>query len=163
MGYINYGGKGSIMKVSFPSAQQSGFTSTPMHRCEGFTIIEVIIAMVLLATGLLALLSVTMGGMAQRQVTREYDIARNAASAKIEEIRGLDFSDVVDYHNANFAVDGLMTPTGWANPGLVTVNSSVSDLYDVTVTIRWRINGNASALVYNEYITRTLMTRRSKY
>jgi len=141
----------------------SGFTPTPMHRCEGFTMIEVVIAMILLATGLLALLSVTMGGMAQREVSREYDVARNAASAKLDEIRARDFSSVAAYNNTFFEVDGLMTPTGWANPGNVTIDNSVSDLYDVTVTIRWRIKGNASALVFNEYITRSLMTRRTKY
>ena len=147
-------------------AQKDGFTPTPMHRCEGFTLIEVIIAMVLLTVGLMTLLSVTMGGMLQRQVTREYDLAREAAFAKIEEIRAQDFPDVVTYNNSprnSFSVVGLIAPTGWANPGLVAVNTSVSDLYEITVTVRWQIKGNASALVYNEYVTRTLMTRRSKY
>jgi len=128
----------------------------------GFTLIEVIIAMVLLTVGLMTLLSVTLGGMVQRGVTREYDIARNAAFAKIEEIRAQDFPDVAAYTGTNFAVADLIAPTGWANPGLVAVVTAVADLYEVTVTIRWRIQGNTSALVYNEYITRTLMTRRSK-
>jgi len=130
---------------------------------DGFTLIEVIIAMVLLSVGLLTLLSVTMGGMVQREVTREYDIARNAASAKMDEIRAQDFSDVSDYDGDYFGVIGLTAPAGWTNPGRITVNSTVSDLYDITVTIRWRISGNTSALVFNEYVTRTLMTRRSKY
>ncbi|MEK7309195.1 MAG: prepilin-type N-terminal cleavage/methylation domain-containing protein [Planctomycetota bacterium] len=129
----------------------------------GFTLIEVIIAMILLTVGLMTLLSVTLGGMLQREVTREYDIARNAASAKIEEIRAQDFDDVAAYTGTYFAVVGLTAPTGWTNPGFISVNNTVSDLYDVTVTIRWRIQGNTSALVYNEYVTRTLMTRRSKY
>lgn len=128
----------------------------------GFTLIEVIIAMVLLTVGLMTLLSVTMGGMVQRGVTREYEIARNAAFARMEEIKAQDFPDVAASTGTYFAVAGLMTPTGWANPGRVEVNTSVSDLYEITITIRWQIQGNASALVYNEYVIRSLMTRRSK-
>jgi prepilin-type N-terminal cleavage/methylation domain-containing protein len=129
---------------------------------DGFTLIEVIIAMVLLTVGLLTLLSVTMGGMLQREVTREYDVARNAASAKMEEIRAQDFPDVAAATGTYFAVAGLIAPTGWANPGQIEVLTAVSSLYEITITIRWQIQGNASALVYNEYVTRTLMTRRSK-
>jgi len=157
-------------------AQKDGFTQhiildavtpgVPKYKlCAGFTLIEVVIAMILLTTGLLTLLSVTLGGMLQREVTREYDIARNAAFAKIEEIREQDFPDIISpsFSGTYFAVVGLTAPTGWANPGYITVNNSVLDLYEITVTIRWRIQGNTSALVYNEYVTRTLMTRRSKY
>ncbi|MBI5778260.1 MAG: prepilin-type N-terminal cleavage/methylation domain-containing protein [Planctomycetes bacterium] len=130
----------------------------------GFTLIEVVIAMILLSVGLLTLLSVTMSGMLQREVTREYDVAREAAFAKIEEIRTQDFPDLLSapYSGTYFAVAGLITPTGWANPGFISVNNTTSSLYDITVTIRWQIQGNTSALVYNEYVTRTLMTRRSK-
>ena len=138
-------------------------TTPSVTSLTGFTLIEVIIAMILLTVGLMTLLSVTLGGMVQREVTREYDIARNAAFAKIEEIRAQDFDDVAAYTGTYFAVVGLTAPTGWTNPGFISVNNTVSDLYDVTVTIRWRIQGNTSALVYNEYVTRTLMTRRSKY
>ena len=151
------------MKASFSGAQQSGFT-----------LIEVVIAMILLTAGLLTLLSVVLGGMLQRGVTREYDIARNAAFAKIEEIRAQDFSDIyTDYNMEYFEVPGLITPTGWTLPGKIVkivagveydgVDDSALDLYDITVTIRWQIQGNTSALVFNEYVTRTLMTRRSKY
>jgi len=140
---------------------------------EGFTLIEVIIAMILLSVGLLTLLSVTLGGMLQRETTREYDIARNAANAKVEEIRAQDFNDVAAYNNTYFSVAGLTAPTGWTSPGKIVkivggveyagVNTSVPDLYEVTVTIRWQIQGNTSALVYNEYATGTLLTRKSKY
>lgn len=140
------------MKASSFGAQQTGFT-----------LIEVVIAMILLTVGLLTLLSVTLSGMVQREVTREYDIARNAAFAKIEEIRAQDFVDVAAYNNTYFGVTGLTAPTGWSDSGFITVNSSVADLYDVTVTIRWQIQGNTNAAVYNEYVTMSLMTRRSKY
>jgi Tfp pilus assembly protein PilV len=141
-------------------AQKDTFASLSVN---GFTLIEVIIAMILLTVGLLTLLSVILGGTVQREVTREYDVARNAASAKIEEIRVQDFNAVAAYSGTYFAFVGLVTPTGWANPGKIEVNSSVSDLYDITITIRWQIQGNPNAAVYNEYITRSLMTRRSKY
>lgn len=138
-------------------------TTSPVTSLTGFTLIEVVIAMILLTAGLMTLLSVTLGGMLQREVTREYDIARNAAFAKVEEIRSQDFSDVSDYDGDYFGVDGLTAPTGWTNPGKIEVNDDVSDLFDITVTIRWQIQGNTSANVYNEYVTQTLITRKSKY
>ncbi|MEW6026135.1 MAG: prepilin-type N-terminal cleavage/methylation domain-containing protein [Planctomycetota bacterium] len=163
--------KGFTPHISeYPKATGIGFAclfqTKPEQKtrlCAGFTLIEVLIAMVLLTAGLLTLLSVTLGGMLQREVSREYDIARNAAYAKIEEIRAQDFSDVPDYHNVYFPVTDLTPPTGWTDPCKVEVDSSVSDLYEVTVTVRWRIQGNANPDVYNEYLTMTLLTRRSKY
>lgn len=142
-------------------AQKGTFASLSVN---GFTLIEVIIAMILLTVGLLTLFSVITSGLVQSGVTREYDVARNAANAKIEEIRGVNFSDIVSVYSAtDFAVVGLVTPTGWANPGYISVNDSAADLYDITITIRWQIQGNPNAAVYNEYITRSLMTRRYKY
>ena len=134
------------------------------RNAEGFTLIEVILAMVLLSVATLALLSVLLGGFAQRETSREYDLARNAAFAKLEEIRGCEFANVYTrYNNTYFAVTDLDPPTGWANPGKITINNAISDLYDVTVTIRWQIKGNASALVFNQHVIRSLLTRGAKY
>jgi prepilin-type N-terminal cleavage/methylation domain-containing protein len=131
---------------------------------DGFSLIEVVIAMILLTVGLMTLLSVTLGGLVQRDATREFDVARNAAFTQLEAIRVQDFVDIHnDYHNTYFNVEGLIAPTGWPQPGYISINNSVADLYDVTVTVRWQIKGNTNAAVYNEYITRSMITRRSKY
>jgi prepilin-type N-terminal cleavage/methylation domain-containing protein len=140
---------------------------------KGFTLIEVIIAMVLLTIGSLALLSVLGGGLLQRATAEEYDIARNAAAGKIEEIRGYEFLSTVATSAVSgtyFAILGLTAPatstiTTWLQPlpGRIEVNNSSADLYEVTITIRWRIKGNANPSVYNELITRSFLTRKNKY
>jgi prepilin-type N-terminal cleavage/methylation domain-containing protein len=151
----------------------------------GFTILEVMIAMVLLTVGTMALLSVLSEGIVQKEITREYDIARNAAQTELETIRGKDFTtihDIIGSSQENFAVVGLTAPTGWTQAGKVESiacsdhgtnlngagnschnNPSVCKLYDIKITIRWRIKGNASASVYNEYVTRSIISRNNRY
>ncbi|MFH1230351.1 MAG: prepilin-type N-terminal cleavage/methylation domain-containing protein [Planctomycetota bacterium] len=148
----------------------------------GFTLIEVIIAMVLLTVGTLTLLSVLSGGILQKETSREYDIARNAAAAQLEEVRGKDFTTIHSISGTYFAVTGLTAPTGWTQPGKIEEvqcsdhgtnfdgsgnschnNPSVCKLYDIKITVRWIIKGNTSASVYNEYVTRSIISRNNKY
>lgn len=153
---------GEIQRISMSYVESSIRDRLPKRG--GFTLIEVVIAMILLTIGLMTLLSVTLGGLVQREVTREFDIARNAAYTQMGDIRVQDFEDVFnDYHNTYFNVEGLIAPTGWPQPGYISINNARADLYDVTLTVRWQIKGNLNAAVYNEYITRSLITRRSKY
>ncbi|MFH0889125.1 MAG: prepilin-type N-terminal cleavage/methylation domain-containing protein [Planctomycetota bacterium] len=148
----------------------------------GFTLIEVIIAMVLLTIGTLTLLSVLSGGVLQKETSREYDIARNAAAAQLEEVRGKDFTSIHGISGTYFAVTGLTAPTGWTQAGRIEQiqcsdhgtnldgsgsschnNLSACKLYDIKITVRWRIKGNTSASVYNEYVTRTIFSRHNRY
>jgi len=155
----------------------TGF-SRHINYVPGFTLIEVMIAMALLTIGTLALLSALGGGLLQRETSREYDIARNAAAAKLEEIRGRDFTNVFAQYNLTyFDVPGLTARAGWTSPGKIVkivkvagvevenngIDNTVANLYEVTITIRWQIKGNTDSRVFNEFVIRSLMTRNSKY
>jgi prepilin-type N-terminal cleavage/methylation domain-containing protein len=130
---------------------------------QGFTILEVMIAMVLLAAAVFSLLSVSLSGTLQQGTTREYDIARNSAFAKLEEMRSFTFTNLSGfYNNTFFAVPGLTAPTGWAEPGWVGMDVT-SDLAEVAVIIRWRLGESTDASVFNEYILRGLITRRRNW
>jgi len=145
----------------------------------GFTLLETLLGMFLLTVGALWLMSIIMSGLSNRENVREYDIANNAAITKLEEIRAYDFQTVTAFDKKAFTVPGLFRPTNWppaTNPcpprtsaqpwqqdelawlvGYVTIDTSRPELYDVTITIRWRISNIADERVFNEFIARRLV------
>lgn len=110
----------------------------------GFTLLEVSIAIVILAVGIMATVMVIITSTLQREVSREMDLAKNAATAKLQEIRAYDFDSVHDYYHLGagntFTVDGLLPQkdAGGELPiGSVSVDDTNTELLDITVTIRW--------------------------
>lgn len=91
----------------------------------GITVVELVIALGVLAVALLALVSVISSAGALQQATREKSIAYNAARLKIEEMRAHAFSDIFNYYKAGtsantFSVEGL-TPVNSSTPvGTIT-------------------------------------------
>jgi type II secretory pathway pseudopilin PulG len=138
----------------------------------GFTLVELILALAMLITETVTLLSLIFGGMVQNQTNQEYVIARNAAVSKIEEIRGCDFSGAYDkYNNKTFIVSPLLDSVKWnTSPptfatGKIEINNSSPELYDITITIKWKIKDSATTDedVSNKFMTRSLLTRGTRY
>ena len=73
---------------------------------QGMTLIEVTLAITVLTAGIMALLMVLASALQQKEASREYEAATNAAVTKMEEIRGyasFDFSNLAShYANAAF-------------------------------------------------------------
>lgn len=135
---------------------QLGNNSPALQRQRGFTLLEVMIAMVVIAIALFAAISMIFHTSTAKETMREQEIAKEAASAKIEEIKAHAFDQIFStYNGASFTVTGLNAPSG-AGKGLgsVAVDSTNPNLYEVTVTIRWRgVQGSRS------YLMRNLFTR----
>jgi Tfp pilus assembly protein PilV len=115
----------------------------------GLTLIEIVLAMIILTVGILSIFSVIIPSMYLEQVSREFDIAKAAAANKLEEIRASDFDTAyTTYNNNYFQVRELSTPSGITNTGLVSISNANPDLLDITVTITWasqiRANANKS-------------------
>ncbi|MEK7448520.1 MAG: hypothetical protein AAB019_03445 [Planctomycetota bacterium] len=105
----------------------------------GLTMVEVIVAMTLLTVGVVFILSVMVSALQQREVSRERDIAKNAAVAKLEEIKAYTFSSIyTTYNQTYFNVSGLVKRTDKSDEGYSQVNNSNVNLLDVTVTIYWK-------------------------
>ena len=84
----------------------------------GIGLVEVIMAIFILAVALLALGSVSITSLASLRDTRDREQATNAASAAIEDIRSRDFRDIV---HATGDVDPSKLPPG-ANPSVATTS-----------------------------------------
>ena len=133
-----------------------GHSCPALQRQRGFTLLEVMIAMVVIAGALFAAISMIFHTSAAKETMREQEIAKEAASAKIEEIKAHAFDQIVStYNGASFTVAGLSAPTGVGKGlGSVAVDSTNANLYEVTVTIRWKgVQGTRS------YLMRNLFTR----
>jgi prepilin-type N-terminal cleavage/methylation domain-containing protein len=64
------------------------------RRSQGFSLVETIIAMVVIAIALFAILSMTVHSSTMQQSQKEFEIAKEAASRKIDELRGLPWGGI---------------------------------------------------------------------
>ena len=71
----------------------------------GFTIVEAIVAVTLLAVAIVITIPPIMNSMLSNQRSEELTVAENLAQARIEEIRSLDYADI---GNQGFAPDGIV-------------------------------------------------------
>ncbi|MFH1226503.1 MAG: hypothetical protein V1701_01200 [Planctomycetota bacterium] len=91
----------------------------------GMSLIEVTLAIAILTTGMVALLMVMTSGIQQKEVSREEEVATNAAVTKIEEIRGyasFDFTNLAS-HFANAAFNEWCVNCGTKHTTTAQVNT----------------------------------------
>ncbi|MEK6715594.1 MAG: prepilin-type N-terminal cleavage/methylation domain-containing protein [Candidatus Omnitrophota bacterium] len=102
----------------------------------GFTLIEIVIAMLVVFIAVIGLLAAYASSFELVETARNTTYALNEAQEKVEELRGHNFFDIFDdYANTNFTVDGIAA--GNSN-GLVEVGNTNPGLLLVTVTVCWR-------------------------
>jgi len=133
-------------------------------RNAGFTIVETLLGTGLIVLVLASTLDFVVRDSVQSRSTRQLVLATNAARATLEEVRSMDFQDIVntyvpagqgpdypedpDYGDSPgdpygqvgpnpFIVEGLKGPNG-APAGSVLVDATNPALLDVTVTITWQ-------------------------
>ncbi|MDP1853591.1 MAG: type II secretion system protein [Candidatus Omnitrophota bacterium] len=110
-----------------------------VRKKKAFTLIEVVIAMGIMAVAFLGLVAAYISGFDLAETAKNTTYALNAAQKKIEEIRDYNFFDISnDYDNTNFTIDGISA--GNSN-GLVEIDNTNPDLLVVTVAACWRQKG----------------------
>ena len=82
---------------------------------EGMTLIEVMIAATLLATGIVAMLGVIITSSQVKTLAQEEFMAMQAAQAKVSEIMSRSYDDVWDIYNTSTADDpaGVWAASPW--------------------------------------------------
>jgi prepilin-type N-terminal cleavage/methylation domain-containing protein len=110
-----------------------------LKSASGFTLIEIMLAILILVVVLCGLLSTYIGCLELASISKNSIFAVNAAQKKIEEIRNYSFSDIYnDYNNTTFTVDEM--PSG-NSKGVIYVDNSNPDLLKLTVSVCWRQRG----------------------
>lgn len=121
----------------------------------GLSLLELIIALSIIAIAMFGILSMILHSMQTRETMRELQIAKEAVSTKIEEIKShpmqlptaspADLNSVYNFYtnpaNATFTVSGLtdsrLTTPDKTALGTVKVDATNPYLYEVMVTVRW--------------------------
>ncbi len=106
---------------------------------KGFTLIEVLIATVVLTGAILAILASLIQCSNLQETSKNLGLTISAARAKVEEMRNVDFSDLITNYNGPFDVSGL-DAKGRVDSSYVA--GSNNNLIDIRVVICWRQGRN---------------------
>lgn len=105
---------------------------------KGFTLIEVLIATVVLTGAILAILSTLIQCSNLQETSKNLGLAINAARGEIEEMRNADFTTLIVNYNGPFEVTGL---NGKGCVDASYVAGSNNNLVGVRIAICWRQKG----------------------
>ena len=129
---------------------------------QGFTLIETMIAILILSVGLIGLFTAFSNGPAVIRRTAEISTATKIAQDAMEIVRDSSFATIVGW--GTFSNQDFTTTTGNATQGLASLNSgvvllSISDFIDsnikqVSITVQWT---GAQGQTFSRSIT-TLVT-----
>jgi prepilin-type N-terminal cleavage/methylation domain-containing protein len=102
-------------------------------RRSGFTLIEVMVALAILATGMLMVAAGQLHAMRGGSSGRHSSDAAALAISQLEDFQRLDFSDLAD------------TGGAWTAPVTRTtvVQATPADAVEMTYTVQWRIDDGA--------------------
>ncbi len=107
---------------------------------KGFTLIEVLVAMVILSVGLLGTAALITGIINGNKVSNRITTATVLAQDKMEEIKGLDYSSVVSEPKSS-----LPSPYDQYERQVTVIDPSPSaNMKTVTVTVYWESNKSVS-------------------
>ena len=117
-----------------------------MKKSSGFTLMELMIAVVILMVALTGLIATYVSCFDLNETARNLNYAMIAAQEKIEEIRNANFNDIMGYNNATFQISDFY-PVGTSpiasgdSKGLVTVVQVNPNLLKVTIKVCWKQRG----------------------
>ncbi len=122
-------------------------TSQTLPDSRGFTLIEVLIATMLLSVAFLGLASMTMGTIRGLSFSDKQTTATTLARAKIEQIKHATFPTVT---TANYPPEDFQTMAGYARfhrAVTITDNTPEQHMKTITVTVSWRADSGKTRTV----------------
>jgi len=112
----------------------------------GFTLIEVMIALVILAVGLLALMTMQIVSIRANAFSSEMTYASMLAQSRLEQIRNMSY-DSVQTINPDEIVSADATTKGisYTVRRTVATDSPAADMKTITLTVYWKGSPAGSA------------------
>ncbi|HVY60477.1 MAG TPA: prepilin-type N-terminal cleavage/methylation domain-containing protein [Planctomycetota bacterium] len=105
----------------------------------GFTLVEVVTAIALLATAALVLAAALTTQLRANAVARERTVALAAAQGQLESLMAIErLTDLLALQDLSFSVSGLAAVAGQLRPGLVKLDVTNVPLVSLEVRVAWR-------------------------
>ena len=113
----------------------------------GFTLLELMLALVLLAVGVLACVDLMHRAQAGSTDGENVLIASHLAQARLEELRNVAYASLADEAKA-----GISSPSGYSRfSRQVAVTTPYTNLKQVVVTIYWTTAGGETSVSLRTY------------
>jgi type IV pilus assembly protein PilV len=132
-----------------------------VKRSEGFTLLEVMIAMVILAVGLLGLAALQLTAVKSNAFSSEMTYATMKAQEYAEVFKNLPFTDTDldpagNPHTAMESSKGVQYTVTWN----ITDNVPATDMKSINITVQWQSlrQGAASQTAVEQTVTSNLQT-----
>jgi type IV pilus assembly protein PilV len=103
----------------------------------GFTLIEVMIALVILAAGILALATMQIVSIRSNAFSSEMTCATMMAQSRLEAIRNMDYDNVTAVGQVTLPVDPTTKGIAYRVERQVQNNTPATDMKTVTLIIDW--------------------------
>jgi prepilin-type N-terminal cleavage/methylation domain-containing protein len=108
---------------------------------KGFTMMELLMAILVLVIALVGLLYAYVGCFNLNETARNLTVATNAAQQRMEEIRNTSFDSIVGaYNNQTFTISNWLSTQDYIGKSFVTTVVA-NQLLKATVVICWRQGG----------------------
>ena len=125
------------------AAAQYRTTTSPARSQSGATLVELMMALVVLAIGLMAVSQIFPAGARSQTKDRLYSNGHYYAQEKLEELMPKSWADpdlAIGRHPAGTAVDSLGPLRTWTRFYVVDqLTAPLDNLRRVTVTVNWRL------------------------
>ncbi len=128
------------------------------NREDGFTLIEVLVTIMILAVVLIALFSCFIYGFTVISRVRQASIATQCIQEQLELIRNMPFDDILSLDNS-FTNESL--PLLRDSSGILSLeDSGGNDIKKLTVSVIWSYNGRQIRRDVVTFVTRKGINRR---
>jgi prepilin-type N-terminal cleavage/methylation domain-containing protein len=130
-----------------------GVKSPPAPRTRGFTIVEVMMASVILVVGFMGMITAITIGSEMLATARRQTIAAQIITHEVEKLRLKSWSDISSLTNSSLAtydsdsdaIDAEIAASGVSFKLSRSVATLTTDLREVTFTVQWQKSGTVSA------------------
>lgn len=116
---------------------------------QGFSLIELLIACVLLTIGIVGLINAFSIGFSEKLQAKQYALAKNLAEEKLEEIRNLSYSAIVS--EARSSVSGFVDFD--REVSVTDTEPIVPGLKQVQIDVFWQAKGGEVSINLHSYVS----------
>ncbi len=133
------------------------YRTEPLKGEKGFTLIEIIVAIMLLVVALLGMASVTTmvikGNFSSRMMTTATTLAKD----KMEDFNNLSYTALpigtaTDYATAGGTVQTSATGAYFSRSSTLTANSPVANMTSISVTVSWPQQSPTHSVMINTIV-----------